>query len=237
MDLKVCTKCGVEKSLSEFSKGNDKNGLQYKCKECNKEYKNENNVENKEYNKIWHKEYYKNNRESKLEYQKEYQIINEEKIHEYKKVNEEHIKEQKKEWRKANVESINIKSKKHYQDNIEYYKEHNKKYQKERKLIDPLFKLTCNIRTLINISLKNGGFKKTSKTAYYLGCTYEEFFIHIEKQFVEGMDWTNRSLWHLDHIYPVSLAESEEHLIQLNRYTNFQPLWAIDNIRKGNKIL
>jgi hypothetical protein len=50
------------------------------------------------------------------------------------------------------------------------------------------------------------------------------------------MSWSNRELWHLDHIYPVSKALNEEHLIQLNHYTNFQPLWAEDNIRKGNKI-
>ena len=100
-----------------------------------------------------------------------------------------------------------------------------------------MFKLRCNIRCLIRNSIKNNSFKKSSKTAEILGCSYEEFKQHIENQFQEGMSWDNRSLWHLDHIYPVSLAKSEEHLIQLNNYTNFQPLWAEDNLRKGNKIL
>jgi hypothetical protein len=50
------------------------------------------------------------------------------------------------------------------------------------------------------------------------------------------MDWNNQGQWHLDHIYPVSLATNETHLIKLNHYTNFQPLWAIDNIKKGNKL-
>jgi hypothetical protein len=80
------------------------------------------------------------------------------------------------------------------------------------------------------------GFKKNSKTANYLGCTFEEFKIWIENQFQEGMNWDNFSEWHLDHIYPVSRAIDEEHLIVLNYYTNFQPLWAIDNLRKSNKL-
>jgi hypothetical protein len=51
------------------------------------------------------------------------------------------------------------------------------------------------------------------------------------------MTWDNHGEWHYDHIYPVSLAENETHLIELNHYTNFQPLWAIDNIQKGCKII
>jgi len=51
------------------------------------------------------------------------------------------------------------------------------------------------------------------------------------------MTWENQGLWHMDHIYPVSRATDEEHLIKLNHYTNFQPLWAEDNIKKSNKII
>ena len=67
--------------------------------------------------------------------------------------------------------------------------------------------------------------------------SFEDFKIHLQNQFTKGMNWENAGEWHLDHIYPVSLANSEEELIQLNHYTNFQPLWALDNIKKGNKII
>jgi len=50
------------------------------------------------------------------------------------------------------------------------------------------------------------------------------------------MSFKNHGEWHLDHIYPVSLAKSEEEIIKLNHYTNFQPLWAKENIRKGNRL-
>ena len=40
MKSKVCTKCEVDKPLSEFNKGNAfKDGLTYECKSCAKEYK------------------------------------------------------------------------------------------------------------------------------------------------------------------------------------------------------
>ena len=51
------------------------------------------------------------------------------------------------------------------------------------------------------------------------------------------MNWENQGEWHLDHIYPVSLAKDEQELIKLNHYTNFQPLWAADNLLKGNKVI
>ena len=49
------------------------------------------------------------------------------------------------------------------------------------------------------------------------------------------MTFENHGEWHLDHIKPISLAKSEEEIIELNHYTNFQPLWAKDNLSKSNK--
>ena len=51
------------------------------------------------------------------------------------------------------------------------------------------------------------------------------------------MTFDNRAEWSLDHIIPISLAKTEKELIKLNHYTNFQPLWKIENIKKGNKLL
>ena len=150
----------------------------------------------------------------------------------YRDSHKEFNKEYKKNYQQINKEKIKKKKEKYYCDNKELI---NDKIQ-NRKKSDPLFKLSGDIRSLICITLRNGGWKKYSKTANILGCTFEEFYAHIEKQFTEGMSWDNRELWHLDHIYPVSRALNEEHLLQLNHYTNFQPLWARDNIIKGNKL-
>ena len=106
----------------------------------------------------------------------------------------------------------------------------------ERRRQNALCRLRSRIRSLINHSIKNKGFAKTSKTHEILGCTFEEFKVYIENQFIDDMSWDNYPEWEYDHIYPVSLAENEEHLIALNHYTNFQPLWRIDNKLKSNKL-
>ena len=85
------------------------------------------------------------------------------------------------------------------------------------------------------MALKDRGLGKTSRTHEYLGCTYGEFAIHIESLFKDGMNWTNRHLWQLDHIEPISRAVTEEDVRRLSHYTNLQPLWAEDNNRKSNK--
>ena len=49
------------------------------------------------------------------------------------------------------------------------------------------------------------------------------------------MTWENHGLWHYDHITPVSWALTEDEVIKLNHFTNFQPKWAKDNLTKGNR--
>ncbi len=70
-----------------------------------------------------------------------------------------------------------------------------------------------------------------------MGCSPELLKEYLEKQFVDGMCWDNRNEWHIDHIIPLSLAKTEEEIYKLCHYTNLQPLWAEDNLRKSNKIL
>jgi hypothetical protein len=78
-----------------------------------------------------------------------------------------------------------------------------------------------------------------NKTTEFLGCNVLELKNHLEFQFKEGMSWNNHGLfgWHIDHIKPLSSAKTEKELYILCHYTNLQPLWAKDNLSKGNKIL
>ena len=50
------------------------------------------------------------------------------------------------------------------------------------------------------------------------------------------MSWDNHGEWHLDHIIPMASATNEKEVIKLNHYTNFQPLWAEENLQKSDKI-
>lgn len=136
-----------------------------------------------------------------------------------------------------NKELYNIRSKKYYQKNKKDILIRHKKNINNKLKTDDIFKFRHNIRSLIRGSFKRGNnqFRKSAKTEAILGCTIEEFRNYIQLKFKEEMSFDNYGKWHLDHIYPISLAESEEEIIKLNHYTNFQPLWAKENIIKGNK--
>jgi hypothetical protein len=78
---------------------------------------------------------------------------------------------------------------------------------------------------------------KRNKTFDIVGCTPQELKEHLESQFKDGMSWENRNEWHIDHIIPLCSATTEDELYKLCHYTNLQPLWATENIKKGGKIL
>jgi len=111
-----------------------------------------------------------------------------------------------------------------------------RKKEKLKRHINFLFSIRCRMRSRISFAIRSKGYSKTSKTREMLGCDWNHFMAHLEAKFVDGMTWGNRHLWHIDHIIPLASATSEEELIKLNHYTNLQPLWAEDNLRKGNRI-
>ena len=153
-----------------------------------------------------------------------------------------------------NKDSLNLKRRSkdnseymrdYYLKNKELLRKNNNEYKKNRIKSDVLFKLSTQIRTSINNSIKRNGYNKISKTYDILGCSFEEFRIYLESKFEVWMTWENRGLyngefnygWDIDHIIPVSSAKNEEDIIKLNHYTNFQPLCSyINRDKKINKI-
>ena len=80
--------------------------------------------------------------------------------------------------------------------------------------------------------------RKTNRTFIMVGCTPKFLKEYLEKQFKPGMTWQNYGIrgWHIDHIIPLDSAKTPEDVEKLMYYTNLQPLWAIENIKKGNKL-
>ena len=63
-NTKKCTKCKIEKEITEFSPHPTyKDGKQSQCKSCKNEYKLANKEKNKEYQRKYNREYRKKNRE------------------------------------------------------------------------------------------------------------------------------------------------------------------------------
>ena len=78
---------------------------------------------------------------------------------------------------------------------------------------------------MIRNSLKDNGFIKYKKSAEIIGCSIDELKMFFESKFDKYMTWDNYGLvWDIDHIVPLSTAETEEDVIRLNHYTNLQPL-------------
>ena len=134
----------------------------------------------------------------------------------------------------------------YYQKNKEKILLQNKNYntqtrnnRKKKYKEDILFKLrhilSCRIRDLLKLK----SFEKRQLFNRILGCSPEFLKEYLEQKFYNGMSWENHGIygWHIDHIIPLSSANSEEEIYGLCHYTNLQPLWAKENLKKNNKIL
>jgi hypothetical protein len=218
--MKVCSKCKIEKTLeSFFNKMNQ-------CKNCFKEQK---------------KQYRSGIRDILLKKSKKYYLDNKDSISEYrKKVYKENktiVLKSNKLYRLANKEKIKEYNKQYRIKNKEKLAEKNKLYQQNRTKNDCIYRFKRNVQSLIRCSFKRTNYHKNSKTVDILGCGIEDFKSYIQSKFKKGMSFDNSGKWHLDHIIPLATANTEEDVIRLNHYTNFQPLWAEENLKKSNKII
>ena len=208
MENKVCKKCGEDKPIQEFRLQKYTKHEYYKsiCKLCerenNKLYREKNRE--KEANRL--KEYRLNNLDKRLEYESSY--------------------------RENNKETINSYQKKYYLENKDIIAKRQRIYEIKRRVNDPIFKLSGNIRTMIRKSIKSNGYPKKSKTYEILGCSFEQFKEYIELLWESWMTWENHGKyngelnygWDIDHIIPLSSATTEDEILKLNHYSNLQPL-------------
>lgn len=116
------------------------------------------------------------------------------------------------------------------------YKQSNARYFRERYASDKLFALSHSARRMVNDAIRKAGAIKSCSTKVIVGCSAKELMMHIERQFHDGMNWDNRSQWHIDHIVPLSSAKTVDELKSLLHFTNLRPLWAKDNLKKSSRI-
>ena len=198
-----------------YKRKSSKDGLRSQCISCEKQYKLDNNDRIKDYGKK-----YKSNNYIKIR----------EKGQQYYSNNKERIIEYSKNYRLNNLLELNFKR---------------NKRRKNKYINDILYYLQENIRASINTSFSKKNYSKSSRTFEILGCSFEEFKIHLESKFEFWMNWDNKGLyngelnygWDIDHIIPLSSATTEEELTKLNHYTNLQPLCSyINRVVKKDKI-
>lgn len=238
--IKECASCKKIKSTNQFSTDtNRKDCLNPYCNNCLKKKSKEfsvNNSEkrkeiankyaNSENGKLVRKIYTKKNSEKFKDYSKEYRIKN-----------RDTINEKRREWVIKNYDKVLSYRKNYKNKNPEFFVSKSKKdYEKIKS--DPLKLFTLRVRRGIHRAFKFSN--KPKKTEQLLGCSIEEFRQYIISKFQQGMTLENHGRgidkWHLDHIIPLDSAKSVEDVIKLNHYTNFQPLWETENLKKSNKI-
>lgn len=202
---KKCKKCDVEKELCEFNAHRtSKDGLDGRCKSCLNKYYRKNRPRYRRNSIRWHE-----NPENK---KKEYNRLRKRFLD-----NKDHINECKRIWHKKNLEK-------------------NRKYLREwtanRRKIDINYQIAYHVRSRISEALRKN--KKHKKSEILLGCTFEEYKLYLESKFLPEMTWKDRKKWNIDHIIPCCafnlIHETEQK--QCFHYSNTQPLWKRDNLRK-----
>ena len=167
---------------------------------------------NEEKVKLSEKKYYLKNREKRIKYQREYRSIHQREQREF--------------------------SRKYYFKNKERLSKNNTRNARERRKTNPSFKILESLRRRMLHALK--GKNKSASTMDLLGVkNIEIVWQRLESLFQDGMTRENHGIWHIDHITPCTAFDltDPEQQKKCFHYTNLQPLWASDNIRKGNKII
>lgn len=247
---KKCTKCGEIRKVEEFFKIN-KNSVKRRshCKACHRQY----NLDHADRIKKYCREY---NLEHADELKKKKQQYNLEHANKIKQNNQryylEHADEKKanqREYNKKHVGEIKKYNRQYSLKNAEKLKEKKRKYRRQRYKNNPQYKITDLLRSRFKRELKervNGqnSYKEIKKTSALnlLGCDIPFFISYIKERFYphpdtgEEMTWENHGhkTWHLDHIRPLSSFDltDQEQQKKAFHYTNYQPLWAFQNLQK-----
>lgn len=142
--------------------------------------------------------------------------------------------------RKSSCQEYYLKNKERLNQEHKEYNYNNRKQQakifRDRYNSDIEFKIKHTLRRRLRHAIK--GNLKNKSANDLLGCDIASFKEYIEKQFSEGMGWENHGEWHIDHIIPCDsfdLSDIEEQQ-KCFHYSNLQPLWAKDNLKKSNII-
>jgi hypothetical protein len=155
----------------------------------------------------------------------------------FKERNPEYHKEYRKTYRVKNKIELNSKYKEWCQKNKEKRRAYMNTYTKKRRDQDIQFRIITTLRSRFYQAVKKN--HKTGSAIKNLGCSIIQLKSYLESKFLCGMSWDNYGLegWHIDHIKPLSAFDlsNEKEMLKACHYTNLQPLWAKDNLSKGNK--
>jgi hypothetical protein len=119
-----------------------------------------------------------------------------------------------------------------------YIKEKIKQNYEELVKEDIGYRLINNLAKRASKTLKAKFIFREFTHSELIGCDKDELKLYLSSKFTDNMSFDNYGLWELDHIKPIAsfnLDNIEEQKKCFN-YTNIQPLWKEDNMKKSDKI-
>ena len=151
----------------------------------------------------------------------------------YCEANPERVAATKKAWRAVHREHIAAWSKAYGKANREQKKLYARQYQK---LWRSRNKFRISLKKYLHKKLKSHG--KSASTMKLIGCDLDWLRAWLEVHFQPGMTWENYGpVWHVDHKRPCASFNLSDPVQQKLcwHWTNLQPLFAWENINKGDK--
>lgn len=156
-------------------------------------------------------------------------------------------------YRADNREIIKVRSKEYFSANKDAHADRVRSYRSRNpdkvaqfnatshanRSSSPKYRVESAIRTAVNRTIRFGA--KEARTFELLGYSSGDLMAHLERQFSDGMSWDNYGEWHIDHKTPLTAHEYETaedaDFKRAWALSNLQPLWALDNIKKGGRII
>ena len=241
---RLCTCCDKMLTLDRFTPHGTIHRSQ--CKECRRPK-----------DKGWRDENIDVLRQKKREYRSTHLDEEREAGRRFREKNREYVASYMKTYKTENEERLRIYRQEYYQKNkeriIRYAQENRERIiavskirHQERRKTDKGYSMKATIRSRVGNYIKFYGGRKDSPTFGLIGCTVDFLMEHLESLFGAGMTWDNYGAyrrggpmkWQIDHIIPCAafnLTDLEQQK-ECFHWTNCQPLWADENIRKGKRL-
>lgn len=163
----------------------------------------------------------------------------------YRKTHLEAIRKSAREWARRNKKPYywnpgkRLSQQKYRLKHKERIAEKRRLHFRKKVLTDMNFRFRWLLRRRMSAAFRAQQTKKQGMNEVLLGCTIGQARRHIEKQFKDGMSWTNHGVWEIDHIMPLSLFDLTKFEEQKKafHFTNLQPLMKEENRKKANKLM
>jgi hypothetical protein len=187
--------------------------------------------------RIDRKDYYKH-REKRIAKTLRWRAKNPEKWGAWLIANPEKVKRANKKWKSNHRDKINATQRAYRKEHLPQFNAYFRKYYAN----DPQIRIRTALRARLLQTIKHQRGVKSGRAFELLGCSLEQFKVHLERQFLPRMNWENYGYgdgkWHIDHIRPVSVFDLTDPGQQRAcfHFTNLQPLWQADNFRKGDQV-